>query len=157
LIFHASSHYTVFNENPTIVCDLSPKITRVYADYSDLGTVSAMTLADGVVADPKGPAGLTAINTLRTALFLAQGEGTNTMGDEMNGVLNDVLSGGPIIVNPQDLFGDGTIDWSRLTLHLTVSRVGCALSCLESPRRNNTFVELPSTADPYVKPCRVLV
>ncbi|KAJ7661171.1 hypothetical protein B0H17DRAFT_1212353 [Mycena rosella] len=90
LIFESAGRY----QQPTTVCTLSPKITRVNVDYSDpksgVGIISPMTVSDGAVRDPEGPGGLSAVATMHNMIFVAQGAGTNDIGNEMNSLLTEV-------------------------------------------------------------------
>ncbi|KAJ7697015.1 hypothetical protein B0H17DRAFT_1197747 [Mycena rosella] len=90
LIFESAGGY----KKPATVCTFSPKITRVNVEYSNpelgSGIVSTTTLSDGVVRDPEGPGGLSAVSSLSNMLFLAQGILTNIMGEEILSLLAGV-------------------------------------------------------------------
>ncbi|KAJ7605484.1 hypothetical protein B0H17DRAFT_1230206 [Mycena rosella] len=89
LIFNFAGIY----EWPTTVCTLSPKITKVYVEYSDPTSVaisSTATFSDAASPDPDGPTGLTAAVTMYNMVFLAQTAESNIMGDLIDSLLFDV-------------------------------------------------------------------
>ncbi|KAJ7814925.1 hypothetical protein B0H14DRAFT_2849275 [Mycena olivaceomarginata] len=83
LIFAASGKYEFMNAT---VCTLAPKLTTVTAYYSNVTsssrTISTTTHASQPVA-LDSPAALSAISTLSTAVFLAQGAERSVLGDEL--------------------------------------------------------------------------
>ncbi|KAJ7625171.1 hypothetical protein B0H17DRAFT_1218861 [Mycena rosella] len=86
-------NFTGIYEWPTTVCTLSPKITKVYVEYSDPTSVaisSTTTFSDAASPDPDGPTGLTAAATMHNMVFLAQTAESNIMGDLIDSLLFDV-------------------------------------------------------------------
>ncbi|KAJ7451318.1 hypothetical protein FB451DRAFT_1566220 [Mycena latifolia] len=78
---------------PPTVCNVSPKITKVDVDYSNLQTSSGTidtTVVEGGVWDPDGPAGLAAVIAMTNTVFIAQAATNNIMGDEIKTLVTDV-------------------------------------------------------------------
>ncbi|KAJ7438767.1 hypothetical protein FB451DRAFT_1416048 [Mycena latifolia] len=83
LIFSSSGVYNITNA----VCNLSPRITRVNVEYSHpksvFGMISSSTTADNAILDPDGPAGLSAVITVYSMMFLSQGLSSHSMADDI--------------------------------------------------------------------------
>ncbi|KAF7361076.1 hypothetical protein MSAN_01138500 [Mycena sanguinolenta] len=83
LMFAASGKYEFMNAT---VCTLAPKLTTVTAYYSNVNsssrTISTTTHASQPMA-LDSPAALSAISTVSTAVFLAQGAERSVLGDEL--------------------------------------------------------------------------
>ncbi|KAJ7702771.1 hypothetical protein B0H17DRAFT_1127712 [Mycena rosella] len=85
LIFSSAGLYST----PTIVCSLSPKITKLNVYYTESVITPTEYLAEPI-PDPDGPAGLSAVATIRNMLFFGQASSSNAMGDEIHSLLTDL-------------------------------------------------------------------
>jgi hypothetical protein len=118
----------------TMVCQVSPKITTVYVDYSyDLfnGTINTTTISGA--PDVGGATGLSAITTIYNMFYFSQAPHTNIVGDQLRTLIQDMDHN---TFDPAD------------TLLVTVSKqfayTGVSCSCLP---RQNTSVGSQSTVD----------
>ncbi|KAJ7167164.1 hypothetical protein C8R43DRAFT_1232157 [Mycena crocata] len=91
MIFQSAGGYDFMR---TTVCTFDPFVTHVDVDYSDAlvfsGIINATTREQSVLPDGDGPAGLSAMMTLGSMLFFAQGVTTNIMGDQLLPFLQEV-------------------------------------------------------------------
>jgi hypothetical protein len=111
----------------TAVCTLTPKVTTVQVEYSDIdllaGTISPTTLDDYPTTYVGGPAGVSAITTLFNMQLFAQGTSSNIVGDQLRTSIKEVSSD----------FDDGIV------LTLLVSDPSChAVVASSCSRRQNT-------------------
>ncbi|KAF8153590.1 hypothetical protein K438DRAFT_2026700, partial [Mycena galopus ATCC 62051] len=80
----------------TMVCTLTPKITKVSVDYSyDDDSPNSTTIEIGKYyggsPDLDGPAGLSAVTTIYNMMHFSQGEQTNVVGDQLySSILNNL-------------------------------------------------------------------
>ncbi|KAJ7645180.1 hypothetical protein DFH06DRAFT_1301184 [Mycena polygramma] len=121
-----------YNFMQTTVCTLSPKITTVKVDYSDAelisGIINTTTLPTGAVTD-SGPAGLAAVNGIYIMQFYSQATSSNTMGDELISLLEEVGFEDDTILSATANYIRGVAEYSGSVFR----------ACLSG--RNGTFVD----------------